>query len=53
MPNYGKALRIEDLTPWYGVDYLICGHVHNKEVFEGLMVDGTNGHRMMVHYVEV
>lgn len=51
MPDYGKALRIEDLTHWYGVDYLICGHVHNKEAFEGLMVDGTNGHRMMVHYV--
>lgn len=51
MSNYGKAIRLEDMHNWYGVDYLICGHIHNKAVFEGLMVKDGAGHRMMVHYV--
>lgn len=51
MPDYGKAIRLEDMDNWFGVDYLICGHIHNKEAFEGLMVKDGRGHRMMVHYV--
>lgn len=52
LPNYGNsAIMLEELEQWYGVDYLICGHVHNYELFQGLMVKGNVGHRMVVCYL--
>lgn len=55
MPDYGKAYELDRFLPWYGVDYIIGGHIHNSEVFEGLMlkdIDGqTHGHRVMVDYL--
>lgn len=51
LANYGKAIALEEMPRWFGVDYLIVGHIHNQIAFEGLMVNDQNqGHRMMVHY---
>lgn len=52
LPSYGQAIRLEDMQAWYGVDHLICGHIHGRHMFEGLIVNNKNeGHRMTVHYV--
>ena len=55
MPDYGKAIELDNFGAWYGVDHIIAGHIHNSEFFEGLMlrtVDGqTHGHRCTVDYL--
>lgn len=48
--NYGNAIELDYFTKWFGVDYLISGHIHNTEMFEGVIVKGNNGHPMVVHY---
>lgn len=54
MPDFGKAIELDNFTRWFGVDFLICGHIHSQSSFEGLVVkeiDGQpHGHRMLVQY---
>lgn len=53
-PNFGKAIQLDNFTRWFGVDYLISGHIHNYNAFEGMIVkdiDGqSHGHRLMLQY---
>lgn len=51
MANYGKAIELDTFVQWYGVDYLICGHIHNHSMFDGLVVKDGYGHPMVVHYL--
>ncbi len=51
LPDYGKSLILDDMRQWYGVDYLVCGHIHNFEQFEGLVVDNNTGYNMVVTYL--
>ena len=51
LADYGNAIYLDEFEKWFGVDYLICGHVHNHEMFEGLVVKDGKGHRMVVTYV--
>lgn len=50
LPNYGNAIELDNFTRWFGVDYLIVGHVHNKALFEGLVIKDGHGHPMIVNY---
>lgn len=55
VPDFGKVMELDNFTPWYGVDHLICGHIHNQLLFDDLITktgqDGqTHGHRVMVQY---
>ncbi len=54
LPNMGKAIELDDFERWYGIDFLISGHIHTQNKFEGLMVkeiEGqTHGHRVLVQY---
>lgn len=40
LPNYGNAIELESMEEWFGVDLIICGHIHNYEKFSGLMLKG-------------
>lgn len=51
LPDYGRAIELDSFEDWFGVDYLICGHVHNREMFEGLVVKDGHGNPMVVHYL--
>lgn len=51
LPNYGKAIELDTFVDWYGVDYLICGHIHKQEIFDGLITKNGYGHRTIVHYL--
>lgn len=51
LPNYGTAVELDHFVRWYGVDYLICGHIHNHHMFDGLIIKDNIGHRMVVHYL--
>lgn len=54
MPNFGTATELDHVTRLFGMDILICGHIHTSHLFEGLSlkeVDGkTIGHRVLVDY---
>lgn len=54
LPNYGDPVLLDNFEKWFGVDYIVCGHIHKHEMFEGLMVKNTEGnsfgHRVMVNY---
>ena len=53
-PDFGKYLELDNFERWYGLDYIICGHIHSQLAFEGLMVktidNQPRGHRVMVQY---
>ena len=54
LPNYGDPIMLDNFEKWFGVDYIICGHIHKHELFEGLMLKEVNGqsigHRVLVNY---
>lgn len=50
LPNYGDAIILDNFEPWYGADYLICGHIHKCMAFNGSIVKGDKAHQMMVDY---
>lgn len=55
LPDYGRAIELDRFEKWYGVDHIIGGHIHNSELFEGLMLKDINGQthgiRVMVDYL--
>lgn len=55
MPNFGKAIELDNFTQWYGVDHIVCGHIHTSGLYEGLIVrsvDGQSyGHRTTLDYL--
>lgn len=54
MPDFGKHIELDEFTRWYGVDHIICGHIHSQHKFEGLMINSNGesavGHRVTVQY---
>ncbi len=51
LPNYGGAIDIDYMEQWFGVDMILCGHVHNYHKFSGLMVRGEENKRVVVSYL--
>lgn len=51
LPDYGKAIELDGFTDWYGVDYLISGHIHKHEMFDGIVIKENRSHPMIVHYL--
>ena len=52
LPNYGTAIDLEKQSHWYGINYLVVGHIHEPNIFEGRIVDstGTMAHKLLVQY---
>lgn len=50
LPNFGSAIELDNYDKWYGLDLLICGHVHKQMVFKGNIIKGDNKHELTVHY---
>lgn len=51
LPNYGKAIILDNFEQWFGVDLLLCGHVHNHFEFTGDIIKDNRAHRMGVNYL--
>lgn len=51
LPNYGQAIELDEFSRWFGVDLLVCGHIHNFESFSGMVVDGYRARKMTVIYL--
>ena len=49
--NYGKAIILDNYVKWYGLDYLILGHIHNNRIFNGNIIKNGIGHELIVHYL--
>lgn len=49
--DYGKALILDSFEPWFGVDYIVGGHIHNHELFEGKMISNGMSYKTIVHYL--
>lgn len=48
--DYGAAIELDHFDKWFGVDYLVCGHIHKQEVFSGNIIKDAIAHEMMVIY---
>lgn len=51
LPNYGEATELDHYEKWFGVDMLVCGHIHNYESFSGKMVKDGLSHEVTVIYL--
>lgn len=52
LPDYGKKyIELDNKENWFGVDYIICGHIHNYEMFKGLIIKDGYGHDAVVTYL--
>ena len=53
IPDYGKAVYLDEFEPWYGVDTIIGGHIHNYSQFEGNIADMVQhkSNRVLVTYL--
>lgn len=50
LPNFGKAIDLDNYTPWFGLDYLVCGHVHKDMEFDGSIIKDGMEHPVHVNY---
>lgn len=50
LPNFGKAIELDHMESWFGLDYLICGHVHKDMEFDGAIAKGDMVHQVHVNY---
>lgn len=48
--DYGKAVELDEFTKWFGVNYLICGHIHKQEMFSGRIIKDGEASKMIVAY---
>lgn len=48
--DYGKAIELDEFSKWFGVDYLICGHIHKQEMFSGSIIRNGEAKKMIVAY---
>lgn len=51
LPNFGSAIDLDEYTNWFGVDYMVCGHVHKDMEFDGIMVKDQLQHNVHVNYL--
>lgn len=49
--NFGKAIMLDTFEPWFGLDYLVCGHVHKIIDFSGHIIKGELAHELKVQYL--
>lgn len=49
--NFGKAIELDNFTKWFGVDYIILGHVHKIMKFKGCIANGNTVHETVVDYL--
>ena len=51
LPAFDGVVMLDNFTPWFGVDYIVSGHIHEEYVIEGAIVKDGMMHRTMLHYL--
>lgn len=49
--NFGKGIDLDHFEKWFGLDYLICGHVHKDMEFDGNIIKGDMAHQVHANYL--
>ena len=50
MPNFGKSIELDTKENWFGVDAIMCGHIHNNITIKGTMTKDGVGKEIIVYY---
>jgi len=50
LPDYGESKILDEMEQWFGVDWLICGHIHGLHMFQGIVIKDNISHPMVVAY---
>jgi predicted phosphodiesterase len=51
LPPYGEPVILDEFEKWFGVNNIICGHIHKEHIFEGNMIKGDRAVKTTVHYL--
>lgn len=52
LPNFGEAIMLDNYEPFFGTDYLVCGHIHHILGFEGFISNSLGqSNNCIVHYL--
>lgn len=53
LPPYGEAVILDDFSKWYGLNYIISGHIHHEHAFSGMInsADKVAKRECYVHYL--
>lgn len=51
MPNFGKYIELDNFEKWFGLDYLVCGHIHKDMEFDGNIIKNGMSHQVHVNYL--
>lgn len=51
LPDYGTAVAVDDFDAWYGVDYVLSGHIHQEHVIKGSIAKDNMRHECFIHYL--
>ena len=49
--NFGKSIDLDKFEKWYGVDYIVAGHIHKIMKFTGYMIKDNIAHETTVDYL--
>ena len=50
LPPYGEPINLDNRENWYGFDFIVCGHIHQRHKFTGCMKKGDKGKDVCVYY---
>lgn len=51
VPDFGTGTKLDNFEKWFGVDFVICGHVHEEYRMTGKMIKDGIAHDVLVHYL--
>lgn len=52
LPEYGnEAINLDECGGFFGVDYLVCGHIHTPHMFMGQVIKDSRSHDLVVEYL--
>ncbi len=51
MPNYGDATDLDNFSKWFGIDFLVCGHIHGHHAFKGNIRKDEEAHEVYVSFL--
>lgn len=51
LPNFGDCIELDNHRGFFGVDLLLCGHIHHRISFKGVVVNEGSGSELLVRYL--
>lgn len=51
LPPYGNPILLDEFSKWYGVNYIISGHIHQEHRFKGSIIKDGRCIETLFHYL--